>query len=42
MKRFDWKQICFYGAALLSAKLSVAGVYPFIPAVFMIGGIIDV
>ena len=37
MKRFDWKQICFYGAALLSAKLSVAGVYPFIPAVFMIG-----
>lgn len=37
MKRFDWKQICFYAAALLSAKVSVAGVYPFIPAVFMIG-----
>lgn len=37
MKRFDWKQICFYAAALLSAKVSVAGVYPFIPAVFMVG-----
>lgn len=37
MKRFDWKQICFYVAALLSARVSVAGVYPFIPAVFMIG-----
>lgn len=37
MKRFDWKQICFYVAALLSAKVSLAGVYPFIPAVFMVG-----
>lgn len=37
MKRFDWKQLCIYAAAVLSAKAGVAGAYPFIPAVFMVG-----
>lgn len=37
MKSFDWKQVCLYGAAFLSAKVGFAGACPLIPAVFMIG-----
>lgn len=37
MKRFDLKQLIFFVLAVLSSRFTVAGVYPFIPALFMTG-----
>ena len=37
MKRADVKQILVCAAALLAANVNVAGVYPLVPAVFMVG-----
>lgn len=37
MKRFDLKQLVICILAVLSSRFEVAGVYPFVPAVFMTG-----
>lgn len=42
MKRVDVKGVLVCGLALLSANVEVAGVYPLVPAVFMIGFMIGV